>query len=78
VTDDLPQMEYYRKVGYFQGTPAADSELGEIVCGKKPGRRTADERTLAMNLGIALDDMATAILIHRHALERGIGTTLPL
>jgi ornithine cyclodeaminase/alanine dehydrogenase len=78
VTDDLPQMEYYREVGYFQGTPPADSELGEIVCGKKPGRRTADERTVAMNLGIALDDMATAILIHRRALERGIGTWLPL
>ena len=78
VTDDLPQMEYYRSVGYFRGTPPADSELGEIVCGKKPGRRTADERTLAMNLGIALDDMATAILIHRRALELGIGTRLPL
>jgi len=78
VTDDLPQMEYYRKVGYFRDTPQADSELGEIVCGKKPGRRTADERTLAMNLGIALDDMATAIRIHRRALELGIGTRLPL
>jgi ornithine cyclodeaminase/alanine dehydrogenase len=78
VTDDLPQMEYYRKIGYFQGTPPADSELGEIVCGKKPGRRSADERTISMNLGIALDDMATAIRIYRRALELGIGTALPL
>jgi len=78
VTDDLPQMEYYRKLGYFQGTPPADSELGEIVCGKKPGRRSADERAICMNLGIALDDMATAIRIHRRALDLGIGTWLPL
>ncbi len=78
VTDDLPQMEYYRTVGYFADTPIADSELGEIVCGKKPGRESADERTLAMNLGIALDDVATAIRIYRSARERGIGTELPL
>ena len=78
VTDDLPQMEYYREVGYFRDTPPADSELGEILCGKKPGRRSADERTISMNLGIALDDMATAIRIHRRALELGIGSWLPL
>jgi ornithine cyclodeaminase/alanine dehydrogenase len=78
VTDDLPQMEYYRTVGYFRETPRADSELGEIVCGTKPGRRTDDERTIAINLGIALDDMATAIHVYRRAREAGIGTMLPL
>ena len=78
VTDDLPQMEYYRRVGYFADTPPADSELGEIVCGKKPGRVSADERTICMNLGIALDDMATAIRIQRRAVEQGIGTLLAL
>jgi len=78
VTDDLPQMEHYRSVGYFRETPKADSELAEIVCGKKPGRRSASERTLAINLGIALDDMATAIHVYRRARERGIGTVLPL
>jgi len=78
VTDDLAQMEYYRGVGYFRETPRADAELGELVCGKKPGRRDARERTLALNLGIALDDMATAILIYQRACKLGIGTRLPL
>lgn len=78
VTDDLAQMEYYRTVGYFRETPPADSELAEIVCGKKPGRVRADERTLALNLGIALDDMATAIHVFRRARALGIGTLLPL
>jgi len=78
VTDDVPQMEYYRKLGYFRATPPADSELGEIVCGKKPGRRNADERVICINLGIALDDMATAIHVYRRAREQGIGTLLPL
>jgi ornithine cyclodeaminase/alanine dehydrogenase len=78
VTDDLSQMEYYRSVGYFRETPRADSELAELVCGRKPGRLREDERTLAINLGIALDDMATAIHVYRRARERGIGTVLPL
>lgn len=77
-TDDLPQMEYYRTVGYFKDTPRAHAELGELVCGKKPGRTDARQRTLAINLGIALDDMATGILIYQRACALGIGTRLPL
>jgi len=77
-TDDVPQMEYYRGVGYFQETPRAHAELGELVCGKKPGRTDARQRTCAINLGIALDDMATAILIYRRACALGIGMRLPL
>ena len=31
-----------------------------------------------MNLGLALDDMATAILIYNKAIEKGVGKALPL
>ena len=77
-TDDLGQMEYYRRTGYFQTTPQPYADLGEIVAGTKPGREADRERTICINLGIALDDMATAILIYKKALEKGIGTELPL
>jgi len=77
-TDDIGQMEYYRKVGYFKDTPRPYADLGEIVAGKKPGREKEDERTICINLGLALDDMATAILIYKKAREKGIGTELPL
>lgn len=77
-TDDKDQMEYYRTVGYFKNTPKPYADLGEIVSGKKPGREKAEERTISINLGIALDDMATAILIYKKAVEQGIGTRLPL
>ncbi|NKB65959.1 MAG: ornithine cyclodeaminase family protein [Candidatus Latescibacteria bacterium] len=77
VTDDLEQMEYYRRAGYFADTPQPDAELAEIVAGKKPGRQTDAERTICANLGIALDDMATAILVYQKALEKGLGTRLP-
>jgi ornithine cyclodeaminase/alanine dehydrogenase-like protein (mu-crystallin family) len=77
-TDDLVQMRYYRQEGYFKGTPEPYADLGEIVSGRKPGRVSPEERTLSMNLGLALDDMATAIRIYHLARERGIGTQLPL
>jgi ornithine cyclodeaminase/alanine dehydrogenase len=77
-TDDLPQFRYVRSTGYFQRTPEPYADLGEIVVGKKPGRQRADERTMAMNLGLALDDLAVAPEIYRRAKDRGIGTWLPL
>jgi ornithine cyclodeaminase/alanine dehydrogenase len=78
VTDDISQMEYYRQAGYFQKTPKAWADLGDIAAGTKPGRENDQERTAALNLGIALDDMATASLIYHRALARGLGRTLPL
>ena len=76
-TDDIDQMEYYRKEGYFKETPKAYADLGEILVGRKPGRENDHERTFCINLGIALDDMATAIMIYRVARKRGIGRQLP-
>jgi len=77
-TDDINQMDYYRGAGYFSETPQPYADLGAIASGKKPGRENDSERTIAINLGIALDDMATAILIYKKAKEMGAGTQLPL
>ncbi len=77
-TDDLRQMGYYRQEGYFQDTPQPYADLGELAAGTKPGRESPDERTMSINLGLALEDMATAIQIYQLAVQRGIGTELPL
>ncbi len=77
-TDDIAQLEHYRKAGYFGDTPAPYADLGQIVAGHKPGRESRDERIIAINLGLALEDMATAMPIYQRALELGIGTRLPL
>jgi len=77
-TDDRPQMEYYRQEGYFKSTPIPYADLGEILAGKAPGRERQEERIISINLGLALDDMATAILIYKRALDMGIGSKLPL
>ena len=77
-TDDHKQFFYYRSIGYFQSTPDPYADLGELAAGLKPGREKENERTLAINLGLAIDDMAVAPEIFRRARERGIGTWLPL
>lgn len=77
-TDDIDQMNYYRKTGYFSETPQPYTDLGALAAGKIAGRENDCERNIAINLGLALDDMATAILIYRKALADKIGTILPL
>jgi ornithine cyclodeaminase/alanine dehydrogenase-like protein (mu-crystallin family) len=77
-SDDTAQLNHYRDIGYFQDIPAVHADLGELVTGRKPGRENSQERTFACNLGLALDDIATASLIYARALEQGIGTWLPL
>ncbi len=77
-TDDIPQLEHYREIGYFQDIPPIYASLGELVAGKKPGRQSPTERTIACNLGLAMDDMAVAPIVFKRAQERGLGTWLEL
>lgn len=78
VTDDIPQLQLYQSMGRFRSLPDVYSDLGELVTGKKPGRERDDERTMTCNLGLAIDDIATAPLVLQRAQEKGIGTQLPL
>jgi ornithine cyclodeaminase/alanine dehydrogenase len=77
-TDDHAQFNYYRSQGYFQHTPAPYADLGEIVAGTASTRDSDQERILAINLGLAIDDMAVAPEIYRRAKELGVGTWLDL
>lgn len=77
-TDDHAQFEYYRTQGYFQHTPAPYADLGEIVAGTVSTRDSDHERILAINLGLAIDDMAVAPEIFRRAKDLGVGTWLEL
>jgi len=77
-TDDVPQLHHYRDIGYFQNIPPIHADLGELATRRKPGRESRQERTIACNLGLALDDMAVAPLIYEKAKDKGIGTWLRL
>lgn len=77
-TDDHSQFQYYKSVGYFQQTPDPYADLGELAAGLKPGRKSEQERTLAINLGLAMDDMAVAPEIYRRARDKDLGIRLSL
>ena len=83
VVDLLDQAEH---VGELQHAIAAGhlaragvhAELGEVVTGRKPGRRAADETFVFDATGTALQDVVAAALAYERALERGVGTEIDL
>lgn len=53
-------------------------ELGEVLAGGKTGRSSAGEITLYKSVGIAIQDVATAQLVYRKALEQNVGTNVEI
>ena len=53
-------------------------EIGEVLAGTKPGRTSPSEITLYKSVGIAIQDVATAQLVYRQALERNVGTNVEI
>ncbi len=77
-TDDVAQLDHYRREGYFRTTPPITTDLGHLAIGAAPGRTTGAQRALCINLGLALEDMATAVRIAARARAKGIGRMLEL
>ncbi|MDR7483155.1 MAG: ornithine cyclodeaminase family protein [Armatimonadota bacterium] len=53
-------------------------ELGEVIGGTKPGRTHPGQVTLFKSVGVAVEDVATATLVYRKAVARGVGTRVDL
>lgn len=53
-------------------------EIGEVLAGTKVGRSSPNEITLYKSVGIAIQDVATAQLVYRKALERNVGTNVEI
>ncbi len=49
------------------------ADIGEIVSGRKKGRRSRDEITVFDSTGLAIQDVAIADLIYKAALKRRLG-----
>jgi alanine dehydrogenase len=58
--------------------PAAAVELGELVAGTRPGRRSDDEITVYKSMGHAAEDAAAARLVYERASREGAGTEVAL
>ena len=53
------------------------AELGEVLLGQHPGRKSPDEITLFKSLGLAVEDLASAQYIYKQAVAHGVGTAVP-
>jgi alanine dehydrogenase len=53
-------------------------EVGEVVLGRVAGRTADDQITIFKSLGMAVEDVVTADLVFRKAIETGAGTELTL
>lgn len=53
-------------------------EISRILAGETAGRRSPEERILAVLIGMAIEDIAVAGLVYRNALKLGVGTRYDL
>jgi ornithine cyclodeaminase/thiomorpholine-carboxylate dehydrogenase len=58
--------------------PAAATELGELLLGRRPGRTSDGQLTAYKAMGIAMEDMVAAQLVYDKARARGAGQGLAL
>ena len=65
------------KEGHFDQAHVV-GELGEAVLGRVDGRTNDDQITIFKSLGMAVEDVVTADLVFRRAVETGAGTELTL
>lgn len=58
--------------------PDSVAELGEVIAGTRPGRRSESELTLYKSTGLAVEDAVTARLVYERALAAGVGTEVEI
>ena len=79
LTDDYAQIEDARRnEGKFPGVTRVDSTIADLVTHGKGARTSDEQRILVFNLGIALEDLATAIELLDRAERADVGTMLPM
>ncbi len=66
-----------REEGAF-GDDHIVGEIGDVLLGKVPGRRSAEEITVFKSVGIGVEDVAAAHLIYENAVRTGAGTKVDL
>jgi ornithine cyclodeaminase len=59
-------------------TEHVSDELGEVLAGTKPGRRSGNEVTIYQSCGIAVQDVAAAAMIYERARAQGLGLEVEL
>lgn len=78
LTDDIDQIAHIKDQGYFVGCPTPHGELGQVAAGMGPGREDANQTIICMNMGVSVEDVATATEIYKLATARKVGREVPL
>jgi ornithine cyclodeaminase len=82
-TDYVPSLEA-EAFDYIQArerniiAPGTAVEIGAVLRGVHPGRKSSDERTMYRSLGVAAQDLASACLVLERAEKAGRGTVVDL
>jgi ornithine cyclodeaminase/alanine dehydrogenase-like protein (mu-crystallin family) len=69
------------KVPLADGTLRPDDvlgEVGQVLLGTLPGRRSEEEITVFKSVGLAIEDLAAARLVHERAVAQGTGTRVEI
>lgn len=83
VVDDVEQASHSGEINVPLSKGYIDlrdiyAELGEVVAGLKPGRLDDREVTVFDSTGLAIQDVATATVLYKRALEKGLGVRMKL
>ncbi|MFZ2089030.1 MAG: hypothetical protein WAU47_10670 [Desulfobaccales bacterium] len=78
VVDDWAQASHSGEINVPLGKGEITKDmiygsLGEVVAGKKPGRRTPEEITVFDSTGLIIQDLSLGFAIYNRAKERGLG-----
>jgi ornithine cyclodeaminase/alanine dehydrogenase-like protein (mu-crystallin family) len=76
IDDDGPDV--WTAPGHSVDLADVDADLTQIVAGERPGRESADERTVMTHMGMPALDTAATHLVYEAATEAGVGTRLRL
>jgi alanine dehydrogenase len=83
VVDELDQAIHGGEINVALASKAISMDqiagtLSEVVSGAIPGRTSQTETTVFDSTGLAIQDIALAILVYERAMERGLGSTVSL
>ncbi|WP_135609310.1 alanine dehydrogenase [Methanococcoides sp. AM1] len=83
VVDDMAQASHSGEVNVplssgVIGVEDICCELGEVIAGLKPGRLDNSEITIFDSTGLAIQDVATALLVYHTAKGKSVGKKLPM
>ena len=77
-TDDMAQYYSISERVFYKKFPFDPIEMSQIILGKAEGRKSHDDIIYCCNIGLGLSDIILSDTVYKHALEKGIGTMLPL